>query len=494
MPEASPTTATSEGQPVTARGLFSAHVLAGVYTGWLLLLLLTSTSGLFVDEYTAWANTELPLRESVEDRLRNGHLPTYFLLLQGWVGVTGAENWTLRLPSLMAVAAAFWFFRSMARDLAGSWVGDLACYVYLAHQLVIWAAQTARPYALAFFFLSVAAWALWRLLSRGGWGYALVVALAGALSMAFHALFAVALGSFLLSAAAVVRSHRRRGIMAIVALVAPLVAMSLPFAILREEQTNMRGEFAIGFPLDRGLSGIARVFFGDYSFYFDRGIMKYLTLAVIAAAGWLAWPGLRPSKEPAAPPLLLFLGAWLLLPMTILIVAQGFEVYSVLAHERYYTPFLAPMLIMGGAALAGALRQPRPEVRFPALGVLALVYTLPTVGWMTRDGDGPHLLADDLRMEPTATAFYGNELHTLEYELGREGRTFVHLGQEPLEPSRGMLVEAAANHERIWFYIYNNKTDDLEPLYEDPPAPWVVVRRVERLHARAVLLERGAAP
>ena len=94
----------------------------------------------------------------VAERLRAGHVPLYFLLLDAWTAVFGTSQTSVRMPSALlgaaAVFPAFALFRRLVPATAARWA--TACLAF--HPLLVELSREARMYPLLALVFLVAAW------------------------------------------------------------------------------------------------------------------------------------------------------------------------------------------------------------------------------------------------------------------------------------------------------------------------------------------------
>ncbi len=462
--------------------------------GALALYLVHIWRGFYIDEYTSWLMTTLDLDLLVKERLRSGHLPTYFLLLWGWARLAGDSAVMLRLPSMVFVLGAVWCFPKALRTLYGEPVARVGGVFLAVHQLVVWSAQTARPYAPIVLFAVLAFWALARWMRDGRPRDLVWLGLASLAGFAFHALFGLALGAFVMTTLLALAHKPRRAAGALAVMAGAAAVMAAPLLALKEEQTNFEpGGGVFEFKLADGLSGLARVVFGNFDHVWDKELLKYpiWLAAALALAGAAMWQRRQRDSEGDSFRYTV-LWIWFLVPFAGLIVAAGVPGTSVLSHERYYISLVPALVILIGQ---GAVYW---DGRLAGRGAWRLVYRAgaPLVlvapwlgGWLVEGGDGPRQLARQFEEAPDV--IIGDLLPFL-YEFRDEGVTFLDAAKIPTEEARQRLVEAADDHEALWLMIYNNYESPLDPLAEDPPPPWTAGEWREAGHARAMRLVRSS--
>ncbi|MCR4407469.1 MAG: glycosyltransferase family 39 protein [Anaerolineae bacterium] len=127
------------------------------------------------------------------------HAPLYFVLLHGWMRLTGQSDFALRFLSLLFSVLTVSLGYALGRDLFSDRIGLLTAILLAINPFQIWYAQEARMYSLVVCLTLASTWLLVRGWRGGGWavwaGYALTTALAlythyyAVLIPAFHAVF-----------------------------------------------------------------------------------------------------------------------------------------------------------------------------------------------------------------------------------------------------------------------------------------------------------------
>jgi mannosyltransferase len=113
-------------------------------------------------------------------------LTLYYVLMHFWVSLAGDSIAMLRLPSVVAMAAAAGFTALVGQRLLNSNAGLVAGLVFAVIPTVTRYGQEARSYAFAVAFAALATWLLMVALERPVWGFWLLYAVAVGLTAAFH--------------------------------------------------------------------------------------------------------------------------------------------------------------------------------------------------------------------------------------------------------------------------------------------------------------------
>ncbi|MCX7626599.1 MAG: hypothetical protein N2Z21_10395 [Candidatus Sumerlaeaceae bacterium] len=112
--------------------------------------------GMWTDEFHTLNAALLPWDNLISERLRAGHLPTYFLFMKLWTSAFGTSDFVLRLPSALVgcliVPATVYFARPWLQPKL-VWCLAAAAAV---NGTAVWAAQEARMYSML---LVAATWA-----------------------------------------------------------------------------------------------------------------------------------------------------------------------------------------------------------------------------------------------------------------------------------------------------------------------------------------------
>lgn len=446
-----------------------------------ILALINLGRGLYVDEYTTWSVLGLSPSALIENRFRAGHLPGYFLALSWWSHLAGVSEVALRLPSVVLAVTALAATTAMVRDLFDRRIATLAGVILATHQLFLWTAQTARPYAPLLLCTVIGWWALVRWLRGGSAGWLVALFVSGLIGFATQPLHGATVAAQALLLIVAWNRNRSRASGALAVLVATAVLATPMLRALAGEQQNFR-EKQFGLPLSRLIDGVAQVYLGDYTFAIKNDLPKFLVLAVLVAHLVGARKFLAPREAtPERPGVLL--SAWILVPLAALLVMAGSGGKSVLAHERYYVtmlPAFAIVAALGADYWLGRLGKPWGNASLAALAVALLGIS---AGWLVQPGDGPSVLA---RRMGDVKAVAGEEF-SMAYEFRDRKIQLVHIELSGPTPDLSAMAEAP---DQVWLVVYDNHKHPLDVYFTAPPAGWSAVRREEYRDARAVLLQR----
>jgi mannosyltransferase len=163
---------------------------------WAVPLVVTAALGLFEiggpqlwrDELASWsaASRTLPQLWAMVHNI-DAVLGIYYFGLHLWMAVFGDSATALRIPSVIAMAAAAGVVALIGRRLGGGLAGLASGLVFALIPSVSRYAQEARPYAFAMFFAALATLMFLRAMERPHWSrwaiYAVVLAAVGAANL-----------------------------------------------------------------------------------------------------------------------------------------------------------------------------------------------------------------------------------------------------------------------------------------------------------------------
>lgn len=446
--------------------------------------------GFTVDEYATWSRTRLPVADLIQDRLKNGHFPSYFLLVQAWSRLAGDAEYVLRAPSVvlgLAGLAALWL---LVRDLAGRRAAMIAGALYPVHQVVIWSAQNARPWAGVLAFSILVALGLVRFWLTEQRRWLVVLAAAVMLGFSFAAAFALTIAAFVVALLMCIRCAPRMAGLSLTALLAPLAVMSVPALALAQTQEKYAGDRGpFRFYFFRGINGLADVILGDYKIWTGEW-MRYVALVTVI---WLGWMAFRSLSERFGGTKQVFLRhlvfCWLLVPWVCLMLGAAITRTSMLSNERYFVPLLGAVIIVLAVGLDRVLGDApaRPTRWLAVVGVWILLAATAAAYWKT-NGDGPRLMVKEwLRGEPPRCVV--GHVGPLVYEFrSLPAPRLVATYRHGMDEVRELLSREAAGGP-VWLFVYNNKTDRLDPLLKQPVEGLRRVKTIRCRDARAALFE-----
>jgi hypothetical protein len=429
-----------------------------------LFLYRLGASSFFLDEVYTWYTVRADFGE-LETRLVEQEVtpPLYYVLLHGWVLLTGAASETaLRLPSALAgvalVAAIYW----LGSLLGGRRAGLAAAGLAAVSPLVLLYAQQVRSYVWAMLAVTVAVAAVIEAVRGRSHRWLVVAGAAGAAAILTHytavLVLAPVAGWLLVQDAFGLRAR----LMFAGALTAPLLALAplLAEQLSRGHQdwTEQFGRLHVdnmlrllGTPLDGR--------FDDVPTLARQAGAAVMTAAValLALADRLRWVRERRLVAAAAavPILAVLVTSGLVHPVALTrytAVAAPFILVAVGVVAAHGARPLGALLVGATLALSivGVVGAQRPAGRYPdTRGAIA------TVADRWREGDA--ILSVNLLVYPDALAYYARRMLPAP-EPRITSRTSVY-GAVDAPEVRG----AARRRERIWLLADPPLTDaDLE--------------------------------
>jgi mannosyltransferase len=146
---------------------------------------------LWLDEFGTWWVVQSDLPTAVTRTLEfQGQSPFYYLIVWLFAQVFGESETALRLPSLIASAAACWFVYKTASELLDGRTGLFAAAMFWLSSYPVQCSAEARPYSLVLFFAAAMLWGFVRATFRSDWAGRGAFVLGGAGLVATHYLAA----------------------------------------------------------------------------------------------------------------------------------------------------------------------------------------------------------------------------------------------------------------------------------------------------------------
>ncbi len=427
--------------------------------------------GLTVDEYTTWDNTRKPLADLIQNRLKAGHLPTFFVLEHTWVRVAGASEIALRMPSVVLVAASAVLIYLFLISAFSPIMATLGTFLYCSNQVTIWCAQNARPYAGILFAVAGLAWGLQQWHAKQRMRYLLLIAAFVVLGMSFYAAFGLTVIGIITALVFSGPINRRERLLAVLAVTVPTVLMILPALVLAEKQEKFTeiGTKLGGIDLRRPVNLLARVVFGDYRLW-GPGVLRWPFLLLFAilcygARGYL-FSVRSNSKKTWCDTRALF--AWAVMPILGLTVAEVVTASNVLSHPRYYVHLLLPIAILEAAGVlfyANVFSKKHGANRALvwATASVATLNLLSALAWFNTDGDGPKVVASKLLRITTSPSVVAGTTLPLDYEWrGKTHPELLSLYNVRTLPEIRKKIEDVAKERELWLFIYNNNRTVLD--------------------------------
>lgn len=137
-----------------------------------------------LDGQSLWSDEGISLMRSLRtfdfmlDSMPPEQMPGYYVVLHGWIPLTGENDYALRFlslwPSVLAIALTY----RLATDLGSRRAGLVGALLMATNPFQIWYAQEARPYSWLLAVGLLSSWLFWRLVTaerRAGQQYWLTV-------------------------------------------------------------------------------------------------------------------------------------------------------------------------------------------------------------------------------------------------------------------------------------------------------------------------------
>jgi hypothetical protein len=345
-------------------------VAAMVVIGWAPRL----SWGFILDEtFTAW-QAQGGWAGIIPAKLANPGQSALFAFLEAPFFVPGSPHMELllRVPALLGTAASCFFLYRLSETIVGKGTGALAVLPFVGNLTVLIYSTQARPYALATAACLAALWGLARWLETGLRRHGLTFAVALALVVHLHLLFA----PFALVPAVVVWARARRGLRVdyrgLAGWLAVTAILLLPLVAVMRDVARHRGlsPFKLPrFPLLVEMLVPGSVLLASVAF---------VTLLLLPA---VRRPALRAAKAAASEPALLIALAWLIAPPVVLF-AVAHLVHQAVFIDRYLLHTVAAQALIVALAFRGF---PPALAR---IALLACFLPFPII-WGLRDRTSP---------------------------------------------------------------------------------------------------------
>lgn len=422
---------------------------------------------LWLDEADALRLASAPLSELV-GRLtavgENG--PLYFLILRGWVTLTGESEFALRALSLLAGVATVALFGALGHRLGGHLLGLAAAALAASSSYLVYYSQEAKMYAILAFLSTVAGYLLVRAFAENRWWQWLAFLVTTTLAMYTHVFGALLIPAALAYALARPRAHWH----AWKGFASAFACLTLPYLPLAAWQLWALslprppvGSY-YGAPAYPDLVRLLLRSFGTIMPGFDH-LTSWLLFGGLALVGIVPF-GRRDARYPQR---CAYLAAYFLVPS--LLAAMLFSRVPIFL-DRYLTPLLPAVLLAMAGSVVVAARCWRP-LAFVPLG-LWLAVNLPP--WYDSHVNGL-LLKDAWRPASRYLAEHQQEGDALlfvspdgriayEYYVRQPYRrveTIDLLGRDRATFDR-LLQERTTGAQRYWVVLAQYAQEDVDDL------------------------------
>lgn len=486
-------------------------VLALTGAALLIRLFRLDYRGMWTDEFHTLNATFLPWGNLITERLRAGHLPTYFLFMKLWTTALGTSDFVLRLPSALAgcliIPATVYFARPW---LPSKLVWILAA-VAAVNGTAVWAAQEARMYSML---LVAATWA------HGAFAQALLgqdrrawvhYTLAAFIAVALQPVMIAWVVAHGVCAYALLRDRQGSSRWSwIVALFATLPLLAVVAALQEKRPLAFDSHSFSDFVRDVMRNGgifLKRLGLVAFGVSADSGRWRALTSLVLvmclAIASW-EWRRRRvqePSFFATNEAALLKISAFtVVIPVAILFVAS-FLMEHVAGNERYLIPLCIPLWTLAIWGLTARLpRRLKDVLIVVAVGLLA---TGLIRHWRDRGLGGREIVYFINRHAMPNDMIVCRATPTMK-------RMVEHYSYRPLavctvpEPSAKYDVEiedayqtllsCLQGHQRFWLVEYRGKGSFLRQIISQHPEEFEVLKETSIEQTRCALIKWRHAP
>jgi mannosyltransferase len=471
-----PAAAASPARPEPA-GARSRSPLAGAAVAlprkvlrsvWLWPTLLTLAIALFQadraqlwrDELATWSAASRP----VTDLLRLvGNIDAvsgpYYLLMHGWLKVSGDSALALRLPSILGMAAAAGLTAVLGRRLFGARTGLVAGLLFAVAPSTSRYAQEARAYALATLLAVLATLLLARALERPTWarwlGYGAAVA---GLGLA-HLVAVILVAGHAVAVMLAARSDGQRKALRFLAAVPAAGTALVPLALLGRGQQSRQLDWVA----QATISELPRLPGGVLQSGAVGGLL--VGLAAVGAATRGRW-GAALAACVLLPTALLF-GAGLVAPLWV----PRYLVFTVPLLCLLAAPVLAglrlpaALLVVAMTAVLGAPEQAglRRTHEWPRSAPIDYRAASRIISAQDQPGDGiVYHPRDGWKFLDTAVAYYSGADRPRDVLAVRDPRRRASLWAEECDQPGRCLAPV----DRVWLLVVGQKNDPLRGMAE----------------------------
>jgi mannosyltransferase len=175
-----------------SRSLYLVAILFLTLAAFAVRAVSLEAQSLWRDEVDAMRFAMAPLDEVLSKFARNGwNGPLYFLLLRGWIGLTGTSEYAMRFFSLFFGVLCVPLIYVLGRRLFDRRTGLIAALLVTASPYLTWYGQEVKMYTLVPALALLAIYALRRATEGGRWGWWAVQAVATSIAFYSHILAAI---------------------------------------------------------------------------------------------------------------------------------------------------------------------------------------------------------------------------------------------------------------------------------------------------------------
>ncbi|RME97176.1 MAG: hypothetical protein D6768_20280 [Chloroflexi bacterium] len=272
------------------------------------------------------------------------HPPGYYLLLRGWLALTGPGEFALRFPSVAAATVSIPLIFQIGRQLHSRRLGLAAAALLAVNPFAWWYAQEARMYSLLLCLTLFSGYAFWQLTRRPGPKWTALLAGASAAGFLIHYfLLAFSLVQFVYLLVTLKANHRVLRWWAASQAAAIVPFLPWAWAVARREG----GGFGINWippvtvaDLPLTLANLA------FAAHRPDWPVTWASVLLVGGAVALGVSAVRRSfgaQSKATGPFLWWVGLWLALP---LLLVWFFSLRQPLYVDRYFILSLPALLLL----------------------------------------------------------------------------------------------------------------------------------------------------
>lgn len=444
---------------------------------------------LWIDEFITWGSAQYPFAYMIEERLSNGHMPGYFIIVRLWCDLFGWSVQSMRMISVVFASVAFLGFFALVRTyLRPGPLRWIALALFFFHPWVLWASQEARMYAGMFCLTILACLAYLRFLRTGRWSDLGLYLLAGALGVSLHMMFAL---QFLPHVLYAVIFHRPRTMRVLAALGVIAIGVLLAFSeVSPKTESKKRKEAVYLTGAWNAIHATAELGVGrtDSELFEQRAIKKreernyFLFLGLVGIFVFNAWLALEARQRSATRnddstdeavqddyAFWRFIFFWFAAQLILMIII-GLFFSRGLGQIRYHTGTLPPLLLL---ISLGFYHNFRNWFMQAARVVLIAVMALQVYRHIVWDGPGVRDVLETIvkEYEPgdgLILCHNGALMEALDvYDI--KHIPFLGVGKTLLSESvlLNQIEAFSKDKNRIWMLLYRTKNSPLDDLLND---------------------------
>lgn len=305
---------------------------------------------LWRDEVDALRFATVPLSDLLANFIRHGwNGPLYFLLLRGWITLTGSSEYAMRFFSLAFGVLCVPLVFVLGRRLFGSTVGLLAALLVTASPYLVWYSQEVKMYTMLPVLAVLAVYGLRRAVDGGGFHWWAVQVVAISLAVYSHILAVLLIPVHVLLYFIWWPQSRDQWIGGLIS----LVCLTLPYLPLAAWQASLLFQVRETGFLAYTLGKMVEISLTGWSLGIVGWSGAWGTVLMGAMAVWGVWPPSIRHPQDAGTRGRLAMACWLAVPLLIVWLVS---LWQPLFTDRYLvwtTPAFYLLVAAGVAFLWG---------------------------------------------------------------------------------------------------------------------------------------------